>query len=143
MNKLLTLRSMMLALTVSGLALGGCGSTFAMAPDAAVPFAKGEVDAAFEENGNGKMTVRVEHLGEPAKLNPSATVYVVWIHPKTEKNDVKAQNVGALKVDSDYSGELEFTTTFKNFDISITPESAADVTTPSGRDVLKATVSGS
>ena len=117
------------------------GTTFAMAPDASVPFAKGEVDASFEENGNGKMTVSVEHLGEPAKLNPSATTYVVWIKPKTEKGDSKAQNVGALKVDDSYSGSLEFTTSFKTFDITITPEPSADVTTPSGRDVLKASIS--
>lgn len=143
MNKLFNLRSLVLALALGAPVLGGCGSTFAMAPDASVPFAKGEVDASFEENGNGKMVVRVDHLGEPSKLNPQATVYVVWVRPKTEKTDVKAQNMGALKVDSDYSGELEFTTTFKSFDISITPEAAADVTTPAGRDILKATVSGS
>jgi hypothetical protein len=118
----------------------GCGTTFAMAPDASVPFAKGEVDASFEKDGNGKMTVKVEHLGEPAKLNPAATTYIVWVRPKNDKGDSKPQNMGSLKVDSDYSGSIEFTTTFKAFDITITPEPAADVTTPSGRDVLKATI---
>ena len=121
------------------LALAACGSTFAMAPDASVPFATGEVDASFEDNGNGKMTVAVEHLGDPAKLNPSATTYVVWTKPK--KEGAAIQNVGALKVDDSYSGELEFSTTQKSFDISITPEASADVTEPKGRDVLKATIS--
>ncbi len=122
-----------------GLSVAGCGTSFAMAADPSVPFALGEVDASFEDNGNGTMTVKVEHLGDPAKLNPSATTYVVWVKPK--KEGAAAQNVGALKVDSSYSGELEFTTTFRSFDISITPETSADVTTPAGRDVLKATVS--
>jgi hypothetical protein len=134
-----------IARTLGPLALGlwltGCGTSFAMAPDASVPFAMGEVAASFEDNGNGTMTVSVEHLGDPAKLNPSATTYVVWIKPKKEGANI--QNVGALKVDSSYSGELEFTTTQKSFDITITPEATADVTTPAGRDVLKATVTAS
>ena len=120
------------------LALAACGNTFAMAADASVPFALGTVDASFEDNGNGTMTVKVEHLGDPSKLNPSATTYVVWVKPKKEGATV--QNVGALKVDSSYSGELKFNTTQTNFDITITPEAAADVTEPKGRDVLKATI---
>ncbi|HTJ82681.1 MAG TPA: hypothetical protein VL400_13250 [Polyangiaceae bacterium] len=120
------------------LALAACGNTFAMAPDASVPFATGEVDASFEDNGNGKMTVSVEHLGDPSKLSPSATTYVVWIKPK--KEGAAIQNVGALKVDDSYSGELEFSTTQTAFDITITPEASADVTDPKGRDVLRATI---
>jgi len=134
MKKLLAALSP-IALTV---VLAACGNTFAMAPDASVPFAIGSVDASFEDNGNGTMTVSVEHLGDPSKLNPSATTYVVWIKPK--KEGAAVQNVGALKVDDSYSGELEFTTTQTSFDITITPEASAEVTEPKGRDVLKATI---
>jgi len=140
MSRKFTTLSRSLLLSVALAALAGCGTTFAMAPDSSVPFAKGEVDASFEKDGNGKMKVKVEHLGEPAKLNPAATTYIVWVRPKTDKSDTKPQNMGALKVDSDYSGSIEFNTSFKDFDITITPEPAADVTTPSGRDVLKATI---
>lgn len=114
-----------------------------MAPDSQVPFAKGEVDASFEENGNGKMTLRVEHLGDPAKLNAKATTYVVWVKPIAKEGNEKPQNVGALKVDDDYSGELEFTTTFRHFDVTVTPEESAEVSQPGGRDVLKTTVNAS
>lgn len=128
-----------------GLALActtmGCATTFSMTPDASVPFAKGEIDAgSVADDGNAKYTLSVEHLGDPAKLNPSATVYVVWLQPKG-KEGATVQNMGALKVDSDYSGEHAFSSPFKSFDISVTPEVSADVTKPSGRDVLKASVS--
>ncbi len=131
--------ALILSLALTGLA--GCGSTFVMTPDATVPFAKGTIDASFTKGGNNKFDVKVEHLGPPAKLNPSATVYVVWIKPKG-KDDAKLTNVGALKVNDEYSGDLEFTTPFESFDISITPEKAADVTDPAGRDILKASVGG-
>lgn len=123
------------------LALAGCGSTFVMTPDAMVPFAKGQIDASFVKGGNNKMALKVEHLGPPAKLNPSATVYVVWITPKG-KDEAKPTNVGALKVDDDYAGELEFTTPFEAFDVSVTPEKAADIMVPEGRDILKGSVGG-
>ncbi|MBL9024886.1 MAG: hypothetical protein JNL21_22000 [Myxococcales bacterium] len=124
---------------LASLALIGCSSTVTMTPAASVPFAQGEVDPSFEDNGNGSITVRVAHLGDPAKLASGATTYVVWIQP--DKEDAPLQNVGALKVDDDFEGELTITTTFRNFAISVTPESAADVTKPSGAPVLTASVS--
>ncbi len=117
----------------------GCSSTVAMTPATTVPFAKGEIDPSFEDNGNGSMTLAVEHLGEPAKLASGATTYVVWIQP--EKDDATWQNVGALKVDSEYSGEHTFSTTFPEFKVSVTAEQAADVLKPEGPVVLTAAVS--
>lgn len=117
----------------------GCGgTTYAMAPDATVPFAKGEIGVSIEDDGNGTFTVTVEHLGDPAKLNPSATTYVVWVQPK--KDDSPIQNVGAIKVDDSYSGSHTFKSSYKSFDVTITPEDSADVTKPVGRDVLKASI---
>ena len=126
--------------------LAGCGTTFVMEPDPSVPFAKGEVAASFEKDGNNKMTVKVEHLGDAGKLNPAATTYVVWVKPRPTSSatagDVKPQNVGALRVDGSYTGSLDFPTAFTEFDITITPEPSKDVTTPSGREILHATISG-
>jgi hypothetical protein len=123
-------------------AVAGCGpTTFQMAADPTVVGAMGEVDASFEKDGNNKMKVKVQHLAAPNKLNASATTYVVWVKPRT-KDDVKPHPVGVLKVNSDEEGSLEFSTPTNQFDITITPESSSDVTEPSGRDVLKATISG-
>ena len=121
------------------LALAGCSSTVTMVPDKSVPFATGEIDASIEENGNGTVAIRVSHLGPPEKLDPSAKVYVVWLHAKKDKAAV--QNMGVLKIDEDYEGSHTFTTTFRHFEVRITPEPAASAITPTGRDILRGAVS--
>lgn len=123
----------------SMLCLTACGGpTFAMTPDSTVPFAKGQVAADVADDGNGTFTVSVEHLGDPAKLSPKATTYVVWVQQK--KEDSPIQNMGALKVNEAYDGQHSFNATFKSFDLTITPEEDATVTKPTGRDILKTTV---
>jgi len=139
-----TLRARLVAfsLALGALSLVGCGTTFAMKRDQSVPGARGEIDASFEKGGNSKMKVKVQHLPAASELNPQATTYVVWVKAKSDKTDTKPQNVGTLKVDpSDLDGELEFTTPYASFEITITPESDGGATAPSGRDVLKADVS--
>jgi hypothetical protein len=118
--------------------LSGCSSTVALTPASNVPFAVGELDPSFEDNGNGSMKVRVEHLGDPAKLASAATTYVIWIKP--DADDAKWQNVGALKVDDDLSGEHTFQTTFPEFAVQLTAESAADALEPGGPVVLSGSV---
>src|SRR5690242_11502236 len=126
-------------IVLSAVGAGCKTTTFAMVPDPSVMFAKGEVDAEVTDEKNGTFTVSVEHLGDPRKINPSARTYVVWLQPRS--GDAPIQNVGAIDVGSDYSGSHTFTSSFKEFDIAITPEERADVTKPTGRDVLKATIS--
>ena len=82
----------------------------------------------------------VKHLGDPAKLDPKATVYVVWVKP--QKEGAALQNMGVIEVGDDGEGEFSFTTPFRTFDVKITPEPSANVTTPSGNPVLSATISG-
>lgn len=145
LNILKSARAALGSLVVVGglaLALGGCGTTFAMTRGDSVPGARGEVDASFEKEGNSKMKIKVQHLPAASELNPQATTYVVWVKPKNDKADTKVQNVGTLLVDAkDLDGELEFTTAFRTFDLTVTPEASGDVTVPTGRDVLKATIS--
>lgn len=128
----------LLATLALGLALAGCGSSFAMTPDSGVPFATGTIDASFEDNGNNEFTMQVAGLGPPSKLVPGATTYIVWLTPK--KEGATAQNIGALTVEDDGKGELEFKSTVNAFSIVVTAEAAADVLKPTGREVLKAAV---
>lgn len=111
-----------------------------MTPDSTVPFAVGEIDVVAGDgaNGNGSFTVRVEHLGDPGKLDASATTYIVWIKPN--KDDAKETNMGALSVDSSQSGKVTFNTPFKEFEVTVTAEAATDAAQPSGRVLLKAGV---
>jgi hypothetical protein len=120
------------------LALAACGTTFTLVPDSSVPFAQGQLDVSFEDNGNGNHTLSVVGLGEPSKLVPTATTYVVWVKPL--KDGASAQNVGALSVDSDMKGSLDIKTTFQSFEIMVTAEAAADVLTPTGKPLLSAKV---
>jgi hypothetical protein len=129
-----------LLLSLSMFGIVGCGSAIVMTPDSTVPFALGEIDVVAGDgpNGNGSYTVRVEHLGDPGKLDASATTYIVWI--KTNKDDAKETNMGALSVDSSQSGKVSFTTPFKEFEVTVTAEPATDAAQPSGRVLLKAEV---
>jgi hypothetical protein len=138
MSNVPSLRSLALGL---GLLLSACGgATFAMVPAQEVVFAKGHVDVvSVSDAGNGTFKVHVDHLGDPAKLNPSATVYVVWLMPKG-KEDATIQNMGAIKVDDEFTGDLEFNSSFKAFEVTVTPEASADLAKPTGRDVLKTNV---
>lgn len=122
-------------------AASGCSSNIVMAPSSAVPFAHGEIEPTFEENGNGSMTLNVQHLGDPAKLASGATTYVVWIQPVKDKEEPPWQNVGALQVDEDYSGDLTFSTTFTTFRVAVTAESTADISKQEGLTVLSGKVS--
>ncbi len=128
----------LLQLTGCMLLLAGCSHTIVLTPDASVPFAQGELDPSFEDNGNGEMTLTVQHLGAPNKLSSDATVYVVWVQPKAD--DAPIQNVGVLTIDDSLAGELTFKTSFQSFQVSVTPEAAATVTKPEGKAVLTGSV---
>lgn len=127
------------ALLAGAAILAGCGgTTYPMTADRSVPFAVGEVDATVEKDGTGRFQIDVEHLGDPGKLDPAAKAYVVWVKPRNE--GAKVQNVGAIEVGRRYTGRHTFTSTFKEFDVKITPEPSADAVTPTGQDVLKARI---
>jgi hypothetical protein len=128
--------SLLFGLSVLGSA--GCASLITMTPDSTVPFVVGEIEVAPGDGANKSFTVHVQHLGDPGKLDASATTYVVWI--KTTKEDAVPTNMGALDVDASQTGKVNFSTPFKEFEVTVTPESASDASKPSGHDVLKASV---
>jgi len=113
--------------------------TFAYADDirlknsAEFPAATGKVDFGKDENGNTKAKVEVKHLAKPESLVPAKTHYVVWVQPTGKE----AESVGALRVNDDLNGELEFVTTHREFDIFVTAEDSPRVTSPSGTEVMR------
>ncbi|HEX4337239.1 MAG TPA: hypothetical protein VH062_15080 [Polyangiaceae bacterium] len=98
----------------------------------------GEVTTSIGENGNTNMRVKVTFLAPPDKLSPGASTYVVWVKPDAK---AAAQNVGALRVKNDRSGELDTKTALTSFDVVITPEAAATVTEPAGAPAMTGRVS--
>jgi hypothetical protein len=125
---------------VGALALGGCSSmssrmreqTWSMNTTDKVPSAVGKVKVASEKDGNTKVKVEVEHLAPPPAAFGEATTYVVWL----KSGDGHAQNVGVLNVSKDLKGELETRTAFKDFEVMVTAEKDANVTSPSGQSVM-------
>ena len=112
----------------------GCSSAIAMTPDSTVPFAVGQIDVVAGDgaNGNGSYTVRVEHLGDPGKLDARRRTYSCG---SSRQGRRQGDEHGPLSVDSSQSA-MSPSTAFKEFEVSA-PQSATDAAAPSGRIVLK------
>jgi hypothetical protein len=104
-----------------------------------VPAADGMAEVRRDENGNAQIDIKVDHLAPPERIAPGATSYVVWVKPM--RGDMKFQNLGALRVDPNLSGELRAITSLRHFQLIITPEAAVMVQVPSGPVVLEAEIS--
>src|SRR5579875_2588886 len=102
-----------------------------------VPAAKGSVEVGKDRNGNTELKLKVEHLANPASLSPSQVTYVVWLQDK----ESEPENEGELRVNGKLEGTFQTVTPRKNFDVFVTGENDAAVKSPSGPEVLRATVS--
>jgi hypothetical protein len=101
-----------------------------------LPAGQGKVEVATSKDGNHEVTVQTKHMAPPDRLYEGSTAFVVWL--KAENGDF--QNVGTLKVDKDFNGELKTKTPFSNFDVLVTAEENAAVTTPSPHKIMNAKV---
>jgi hypothetical protein len=120
------------------LALGGCAheQTWTMNTTEMIPSAVGKVKVANEKDGNTRVKVEVSHLAQPSSVFDQTSTYVVWLKPESGT----AQNVGVLSLNKDLKGSLETQTAFKDFQVIVTAEKDANVTAPSGRSVMNASV---
>lgn len=107
-----------------------------MVASAETPAAEGTVSFEKGENDNTSVEVRVKHLAPPSRLAPDATVYVVWV----EAEGVSVQAVGALKLDENLVGRLNFVTVQRVFRVVVTPEASRTVPAPSHRAVFTSDV---
>jgi hypothetical protein len=127
----------------SSVGLGSKTSTpsIALQPGPDVPAAEGTVGTEVDANGNTRVTVAVRHLAPPDRLRQGAAVYVVWARPTGgDAQGQGAQNLGALRVDSDLRGTLETITPMRNFELVITAEDSPTTITPSQAQVLRAEI---
>lgn len=98
-----------------------------------IPAAQGKVKFSKTDDGNVSVTLKVKYLADPEKLQPPATIYVVWI--SSDKNS-QAQNVGALKVDKDRDGKLKTVTPLHAFRLFVTAETNGQIQAPTGTRLL-------
>lgn len=103
-----------------------------------VPAAEGTVKVSTTDNGNTKIDLVVKHLAPPEQVNSGATAYVVWVQ-NTLRSEY-AQNLGALKVDSDLNGSITAVTSLRSFDLYVTAEPSPSSTSPTGKALLRTNV---
>jgi hypothetical protein len=101
-----------------------------------VPGARAEAVISKDENGNTKLKMRVQHLANLENLTPRATAYVVWLQERSGN----PENQGQLKMDKNLKATFETVTPFKSFDVFVTAEQDPRAKSPSGPEVLKATI---
>jgi len=106
-----------------------------------VPAATGEVSVKDADNGNVKLEVQVKHMAPPEKVATGASSYVVWLKPLATGNEnEQPQNLGALAVNKDQEGEVNTTTSYRQFDLFVTAEPQAGSTAPTGEQLLSTTI---
>jgi hypothetical protein len=135
---------LMLAGVLSAVA---CSSTAAFLQSGSLPMQGSQLDPSaqgevrYKNSGHGqntKISVEVNHLAEPQRVDPAATVYIVWVEPKAQ--NAVPQNVGVLKLDSDLHGKLETVSPYETFRVFVTPEKTPTVQEPTGQKMLTAEV---
>ena len=109
---------------------------YLLTADKSVPAARGQADVGRDKNGNTKVEIEVEHLAAPENLTPPRTAYVVWF----QEGGSEPLNQGALKPNKNLKATFKSITPLKSFNILVTAEPDANSKSPSGTEVLRASV---
>lgn len=131
-----THRFMIAMLIVVGLAVLSCNGARQIRLDSNsdIPAAEGTIKVSTTENANTMIELVVEHLALPQRVNPAATVYVVWI--RGNEAGAQPQNLGALKVDDNLKGSISVVTPLRWFELYITAEPSQMSTMPTSKKLL-------
>jgi hypothetical protein len=124
---------------IAGLLLltaGASAKKYPLTADKSVPAAQGQVDVGRDKNGNTKVELKVEHLAPPENLTPPKAAYIVWF----QERGGEAVNQGSLKPGKNLKGNFKTVTQLKSFDVIVTAESDTAVKTPSGPEIMRATI---
>ena len=101
--------------------------------------AKADLEVKKVQNNSQKIEIDIEHLAPPEKIQPGATVFVVWAQPLIPEG-APAQNIGAFVVDNELEADLVAMTPYATFDLFVTAETSRSVVAPSGKRLLWARV---
>jgi hypothetical protein len=121
-------------LSMSGPDMARAAVTYELGPSPVVPAAQGKAKLRKTKNGNVEIKLAVKHLAPPGRITPGSDVFVVWVRGLAPGSE--AQNLGALKVDSNLNGKLTATTAMSSFDLFITCEQSQTATAPSPPELL-------
>ena len=125
-----------MAITLMAVTSVATAKKYPLTADKSVPAARGQVDVGRDKNGNTKVEIEVEHLAAPENLTPPRTAYVVWF----QERGSEPINQGTLKPDKSLKATFKSITPLKSFDVFVTAESDPNTKSPSGSEVLRASV---
>ena len=119
------------------LSISSCASQMNFVTSTVVPSAEGSIKVDKDDNGNYDLRLNVKRLAEPKRLQPSKSVYVVWMN--TDKDGIK--NLGQLKSVTGFftdaqTASLRTVTPFKPKQIFVTAEDDVNLTNPGTQVVL-------
>lgn len=108
-----------------------CSKKVAFQTSSIVPAARGDVKIKKDENKNYRIQIKLENLAEVNRLEPSKSVYVVWM----ETDGARVKNIGKIKSDSKFlssklKASFETVSPLKPTKIFITAEDSADIQFP-------------
>jgi hypothetical protein len=127
--------SVIVCLLLTGSLAAACfAATLKLESSSQIPAAEGKVKLHQTSNGNTEITLSVKHLAPPTRIEPTSSVFVVWV--RGLEPGAQPQNLGALRVNKNLSGKLQTTTSLRAFDLFITPEGVSTVTAPTGAQLL-------
>ena len=130
--------SLFMVLLLSVFLLTSCRKNIPFENSAVVPAASGNVSIKKDDNKNYSIQVKITNLAEAKRLQPSKSVYIIWI--ETEENTIK--NIGQIKtekgfVSSKLEGKFETVTSFKPTKVFITAEDTEFVEFPGNQVILE------
>jgi hypothetical protein len=105
-----------------------------MVNNGAIPAAESTVKVGTNDNGNTTFDLKVKHLARPERVDPQATVYVVWL--RGYGTAMNTQNMGALKVDNNLDASYSGVTPLREFELFVTVEPTSAGLSPTGRTLL-------
>lgn len=111
------------------LALHGCNrpADYAVVGSAEVPSVQGDVEIERIDKRQVLVTVILDYLPSPDRIEPDLTHYVVWSVAVGEA----PERQGLVEYDeTTQTGRASFPTTLRQFELRITAESTAEPTTP-------------
>ena len=135
-----THRFMIVILILTGLTAWSCAgpSQLRLTSSPDIPGAQSTAKVSTTDNGNTQIDLIVEHLASPERVDPGASVYVVWV--RGHEAEAQSQNLGALKVDDNEKGSISATTPLRSFDLYVTAEASQQSSVPKGKTLLYTTV---
>ena len=128
-------QAVIVGVLLMGLIAAACSAaTLHLGASSQIPAAEGKVKLHQTSSGNTEIKLTVKHLAPPARIDPTSSVFVVWV--RGLESGAQPQNLGALRVNKNLSGKLETTTSLRAFDLFITCEGVPTATSPAATELL-------